>query len=690
MENNPHSSNGQPGKGQEHTLKPDETAAYQLPGPSDTSPSQYPYMPTEYGQYIPPVYPGMQWSKQKKKRTALAVILICTAAALAAALAAVFLWVLMTAISPAVTVGRPEPILYEKDGNVFLANGDSTVGIDDVYFIDADYGKYINGLYSYDNRYFFYMANVDKKTGAGDLMRVSADARGKPQKAADGVCTAKVSGDGAKVLFVSDVHNGFGKLYACIPGEEPLPVSGSVMPEWWTFGFSPNGEYIFYITKSPDGCYTLYVKAFSGKAAKIKESDIPLTYAVVDNGGRLLFELYDESSCEYTLYLYTKDGGINKVGTDAYIELMFGSCDDLLYASGTALYYRAPGEDKQRLSRQYCDIALAPYFGSDPSFVPEKRFLLAEFETDIYSKRVTLYEQEAGKDKIKITRADSFSYQVDPWFTWVAFDRGKTSYLVHKENGKWGEPKEISKGRICSNFDLSGQYYYYIEPQNEESYTGDLYRYSLRTGENELLMYDIADYYLTNHAVFARTTEDELYHVDSKDDKKKLMDNIDTVYSTNGGLMAVTYTEAYDIFFLPAKTGDAKAVCHDANGLLYVNYFIEYTDTSKADYDIETALFELYQDAQYYLDIVSGTFAMPSYVPYRDWMQCIVFAESFIGKAGLLADTAKMFSDFYYGYQNFDYWYYEELGSAMEAYYGRLAIDYFTNAIEAYKWYAVH
>jgi len=130
---------------------------------------------------------------------------------------------------------EPQPLVYQKnaqDEGLFVAKGEKTVKLEGAYYPLIGEETTFNGTFSYDYRYLYYLADVDGKTGEGNLMVVDLDAETLvPERIVESVCFARISRDGKGVLFLKNYNVGYGDLYWCEVGGEPMFVDSSVYEE---------------------------------------------------------------------------------------------------------------------------------------------------------------------------------------------------------------------------------------------------------------------------------------------------------------------------------------------------------------------------------------------------------------------------------------------------------------------------
>ena len=561
--------------------------------------------------------------QNKKGKTSLIIGIVAGAVALAAIIVVLVLFVFTpNAGSGSVAEVRdPMPMFYMEDDDVYLASGMDTVELEGAAITEGDYVSYINGMASFDRRYVYYLAEVDEETGAGKLMAVDLKGDLKPQEVADDVCAAKIAPYGKYYLYLTDIEDGVGSLYYGELGKEADKVSNDV-PEG-EYELSPDGKSYYYIKQMSDDedlSFAIYAALNGEEPAKVDEGeagkgDFISSVFVLDSGEVVYeFETMDEDTYEYSSTLYVfKDGDRDKIATDSSIREMFGDSDDMLYSEDRTLYYKAPGEDKERISQDYNWVMFPPYFGADINYVNDKHFLLIEddaTEDDPYPDQVTLYEVQVGEDPIKITKADSWGYQLNSDFKWVSFQRDGETYLCYKDKDGWSDRIHVCDSAIKVAFDMSGKYLYYLESYDEDDDYGDLYRYALsdKTEEGELMQYDVNFFDLMDDVVYTRNTDDEIYRVESKEEKTLLFDE-ETVGADMAPDGIYVYVEAkeYDIYFVPVNGEDSETICLDAQEVLFLDGEITHNFTPPMPEDVVEMMREIYADTIYFQDIINKT-----------------------------------------------------------------------------------
>ena len=476
---------------------------------------------------------GVASPPQKQGKTSMIIGIIVGVVALAAIIVVLVMFVFSPNSGSIAEVRDPAPLFYMEDDDIYMAVGADSVELEDAAITDNGYGTYINGMMSIDRRYVYYLADVDEETGAGKLLMIDTKGSMDPEIMAEDVCEARISLSGEYFLYLTDIEDNVGTLYYCKMGGEAEKVSSDVASG--EYELSPKGRHYYYTKLTSDGedmSFAVYaaldgdepVKVDDGEAGK---GDI-ISHANVTDDGEFVYEYerMDEDTYEYdtTVYIFS-DGDRDKIASDASVEMTFGSAYDMLYSEDRTLYYKAPGEDKQRLSKDFESAAFPPYYGSDLDFEYDKRFLLVESDEDD-DDQVTLYEMEIGQEPVKITKADSWGYRINTDFSWISFTRDGELYLCYKDKDGWSDRIQVCENALLSGFDMAGKYFYYIESYDEDDKYGDLYRYALspKTEEAEMLQYDVQYFDLMDDVAYTYTTDDELYRVDNEDDKTMLFD----------------------------------------------------------------------------------------------------------------------------------------------------------------------
>ena len=602
------------------------------------------------------------------------------------------------AVAVLAEVRDPAPLFYMEDDDIYLASGTETRQLDKADVIVEGYGSYINGMMSYDRRYVYYLAEVDTDSGAGKLMVIDTKGDMEPAVVAEGVCAAKISSNGNYFLYMTDIEDEVGTLYYGGLGGEADKVSGDV--EVGAYDLSPDGQNYYFTRRTSDDedmAFAIYAAINGDEPVKIEDGEAgngdSMYYVVVLDNGSILytFDTMDEDTYEYdsTLYMY-QDGDRDKVASNAQLEMMFESSGDILYSEDRTLYYLAAGEEKERISKDFNSVLFSPYYGSDAAYEYDQHFLLVEDDADdedSYADEVTLYEMEIGKDPVKITKADSWGYSINNDFTWISFTRDGETYLCYKEKDGWSERIQICDNALVSGFDVAGKYFYYIEAYDDTDDYGDLYRFALssKTEDAELMQYDVSYYALMDDVVYTRTTDDELYRVDSKDDKTLLYDE-EVVFADMApdGIYLAVEAKDYDIYFIPVNGGESVTLCFDAQDIVYLNGEITHHFTPPLPDEVAGMLSEAYEDAVYFMDIINETSNSTMTEAHRYYDETLDVLEGYLDMEDVGEEAMSMINAFYWGYYYIGEYAYATMGSDEAQDAIDSLNDYFEEAFEKY------
>jgi hypothetical protein len=653
------------------------------------------------GNVAPPdgqAYP-QQMPPQKKRNTSLIIGIIVGVVALAAIIVVLVLFVFTPGGGGgSAEVRDPAPLFYMEDDDIFIASGTETLQLDDADVIDEGYGPYINGMMSYDCRYVYYLAEVDADSGAGKLMAMDVKGDMEPTLVAEGVCAAKISSNGKRYLYVADVEDEIGTLYYGELGGEADKISGDVIVG--EYDMSPDGSHYYFTKRTSDDedmAFAIYAASKGKEPVKMEDGeqgkgDNVYRVIVLDDGSILYsYETMDEETYEYdtTLYLYA-DGDRDKIASDASLEMMFESSGDILYSEERTLYYLSGGEEKERISKDFNSLLFPPYFGGDAAHEYDKHFLLVEDDADdedSYSDEVTLYEMEIGKDPVKITKADAWGYQINGDFSWISFTRDGETYLCYKEKDGWSERIKVCDNALDSGFDMAGKYFYYIEAYDESDSYGDLYRFELssRTEEAELMQYDVNFYELMDDVAYTRTTDDEIYRVNSRDDKTLLFDEkvVFANMAPNGMYLAMEAKD-YDIYYVPANGDESVTLCFDAQEIVYLNGVITHHFTPPLPDEVAGMLSEAYDDAVYFMDLINETSNSTMADSHRYYDETLDILEGYLDMEDVGEEAMALISDFYWGYYYIGEYAYATLGSVESQDATDSLNEYFAQAFEKY------
>ena len=636
---------------------------------------------------------GMAPPQKKQANTSLIIGIIVGVVALAA----IAVMLVMFVFSPnggSSALRDPEPLFYMEDDDIYMAVGAETIELEDAALSDSGYGSSINGMMSFDRRYVYYLADVDDESGVGKLMVVDTKGSLDPEIVAEDVCEAVISLGGGHFLYLADIEDEIGTLYYCKMGGEAEKISSDVVSG--QYGLSPNGRKYYFVKRMSDDedeAFTVYAALGGGEPDKVDdgeagEGDV-ISLATVTDDGEFIYEFgsMDDETYEYdtTLYVYA-DGDRDKIASDATIKETFGSASDILYSEDRTLYYKAPGEDKERLSKDFDGVVFPPYYGSDPNYEHDKHFLLVESDED-ENDQVTLYEMRIGQEPVKITKADRWGYSINADFSWVSFQRDGELYLCYKDGNDWSDRIEVCENVLSFGFDMSGKYLYYIESYDEDDDYGDLYRYTLssRTDEAQMLQYDVQGFQLVDNILYTNTADDEIFRVESEDDKTLLFDE-ETLGggAAPDGLYLVVEAKDYDIYYVPADGSESEAICFDAQDVLYLDGIISHNFTPPISDELAQTMREVYEDTVYFMDAINNTNNSTMSEYHQSYQDTLQMLNSMRESKEISDKVLAMIDDFYWGYYYIAEYAETQDGSAEE----QEAIDqlngYFEDAFDKY------
>lgn len=535
----------------------------------------------------PPIKPYIPPETETKKTSKGLIIGVAAGFVIIAAIVLVLVLVVFPAFGSGAQASEPLPLLYIEDDEVYLAVGTRTVELKDAAVVDGDE---INSQISYDGRYFIYIADVDEETGAGDLMMIDLKGDLKPRTIEKEVCAAKMSAFGDNIVFFRDIEDGDGTLYYAKTGQKAKEIEDDVIID--DYKISADGGSFYYFTRSGEDTRELYLCVKGADPERVMEFSGDKGESIyvrnLTDEGALIYEYTEDSDSK--LYVF-KNGEDEKIASDATIEIAFDpEYRKLLYSDGDSLYYKVNGESKDRVSKDFYDLRL-PYYRSaltvDYNYryeawyglnsVFDTHFLLVENDED--AEEATLYEIRIGTEPIEITEADTWSYSISPDFKWISFERDGELCLTYKDRKGWSDRIEICEYSMGAVFNENSRYLYYIDisDRDKDDY-GDLYRYELTAGDHEpeLLQYDVEGFTLYNGAVFALTTDGELYRLYSKEDRKLICDE-DYIGGTPAPNGVYVFTEAndYDIYYVN-MSGENEEVCFDASAILDIGSEINH------------------------------------------------------------------------------------------------------------------
>lgn len=582
----------------------------------------------------------------------------------------------------------PQPLLYLQDDEAYLAVGSRTVELEGAVVMDSEYGyDKVNSQISFDNRYFIYLANVEEDTGAGDLMLIDLKGDLEPERIEEEVCSASLSDLGNYIMFFKDIEDGVGTLYHGKVGEEAEEIAYNVLP--LDFAMSSNGKNFYYNAQQNDDTWGMYICKNGEEPEKVKEADFANGEIIdglnITDAGVFLFS-YEEDG-QRKIYTY-ENGDEEKYAGDIFMEMVIDAEKyEMIYSEGDSLYYKTMGEDKERITNNLHGIMYDYYFGPDPYHVYEPHFLLAESKGEDDSGEVTLFEIEVGGEPIEIADADTWSYSVNSDFKWVSFKRDNKLFLVNKMGNEWGDRIELCEYSRQPNFGDNGKYFYYIELNDPTDEYGDLYRFELNSAKNEpeLMQYDVSGYYMCSGSIVTRANDDEIYRVDSKDDKKLLFDEkiYDLDYAPNG-LYLYTKANNYDIFYITLD-GEEEEVCYDATNFLKIDTYITHNVVETVPKDMIDDLSKLYQDVKFIQAVLSGDDVPSDISTYKELGQHLTDLRRFVERDDLGDEALAMVLNYYYGFEQLKEYFGTDEGSDEERQAVEAMNKYFDKAGELFE-----
>lgn len=495
-----------------------------------------------------------------------------------------------TATDEDISPAAPEPFVYVKDGQVYMASSENTKYLGGYKDMAGCYS--LQTALSGDKRYLFYLTGYDVYKGSGTLMRIATDAITAPLKVAENVCAVKISNDGKRALYYTDMKGSTGNLYLWREGKSQL-VAESVTDS----AISPRSKYVSYIVDSGNE-QKFYLKKENSEAVLVKT--IPSTPAskqferdriqvsTLDDKGAQLYSLVPKGQNSGPVYLYTSGGNTEELG-DKTIEAMFGSLDDIMYSEWVTggvnnkhiLYYKGPGMKPVTLSDKLSHME----FADKDITENDKRFLLAESVSDA-SLGAKLYEQYINGNKTFIADTDG-SILVNSRFDCIAYEREEGLYVSTKTDKGWTE-KFLSKfeydegnnSSLREEFDKSGEYLYYYDDQNN----GPLFRYSARTGQIIKIIDEPQNFFALKESSYV-TANGTAYRINGDGTPEKIGTGIIEIRQTNGGIYLLTDDFNGKIVFLADNTDKGNTIDSFASrGYISNNFSYAYTGNEISGY----------------------------------------------------------------------------------------------------------
>lgn len=469
-------------------------------------------------------------------------------------------------------IKAPEPLVYKTQEGFFITNGQFEVALPGASNDEeVEYDHDIRGGSCRDQGYYFYFKDYDEKSDSGMLMRVNMMRSEAPVHVADDVYAYALSRDGQRVLYCK----GPGGLYLWKHGGGTAEVADNVLSG--RFGFSPDGLNIYYIEEDEQGQH-LYIQMGDEPAKMIafqpagRELSISYFTPPLSNNGTMIYHIYDtggESNSyihRFTnsqLLVYTPDGQTALLDPATEVLKMYGP-DDFVYRSEQGIFYKAPGHAPQMLW---------PDGDEWLRFRAYKRFVLEV--KDETSGEYTAYEYEIGKDMVELVRSNGYIWamEMDDSYTWFLYEEDGQTCIRQKQDGAWQAPVLLSDEPLYESehfwgrwFDSQGEFLYFMTCKDERSDPVKLHRFSLKTGETELLMEHYGVFFMAGDAAFA-TKEGVCYRLDGE--KRKIAENVWSVEPALGGALIVlrhslgSREETYDIIFYNTQTEAMRTIAED-------------------------------------------------------------------------------------------------------------------------------
>lgn len=479
-------------------------------------------------------------------------------AVLAAALIA-----LVLCVKPGAEEPRPDPVLFREDGEAYLAAGYTAIRLNDAVILDDYIGdtSWLDAMVSYDKNTLYYMADVNSN-GECDIMRIALwDENAESVRIAQDVYQAEISRDGARILYVTNGEDGEYELCICTPGGEPEEIADSVSP--YNFGFSPNGQWIYYITTDGGIEQELMLYA-NGKNIEVAEYDEGISsFIYLDDSGRMLYSIFGDQE---TLYLY-EDGDTERVARDIEnVEAVFTRADEFLYETeDDALYSYIQGDD-ERVSDEFYWARFAPT-GVYDSASEDKHFLLVEGDSDDRQ----LFEMSLPGEPVEIGKADGTSI-IDRNFRYCVYEWDGTLYLSAKSGSGWSEGEEVCQYPIMYWFDSSGTVLYYIEADHASDEAGEFCGLDLSSRKTEQLMDGVSRFLVSGGQAYAVTDDGDAYRV-SGGDAERIGEDVAYLFDAEGGVYL--WSESSGIYYCSGS--DSERLSRDAE-LLWYTYSLTRAD----------------------------------------------------------------------------------------------------------------
>lgn len=409
-----------------------------------------------------------------------------------------------------------EPILFVKDDSVYVISGSSAIELKGAGVMDYDEDFCLEGMLSEDNRYLYYLSDVNEDD-CGKLQMVETQPLSAPAKIADNVYNARLSADGSTLLYAADIKLDIGKLYRRNIGGESTLVAESVHGDY--YGTSQNGEYIYYLVKEEQGQmdkYVLYMQYGAQDAVALGDlsssnPDDMIAHVTIDADGTILYCLSTKINSVADIYI-KKPGEAAVAADKGRIKETVNGAEEFFYIKEGELYYKAPGCDSVKAGKWNDNICVQPYYGMNPNHVYESRFLLDSAKDGAHSLTELLCD---GSTSV-IVQGNFKDYEINVGFTCLAYEQDGALYTVHKKDGQWGAPEKRCDNPKNYFFDDAGVMLYYIALDKPDDEDGAVYRLALRSGKASLIQRNVFSLWTRENIPHTLTGDYGGYRIDGR------------------------------------------------------------------------------------------------------------------------------------------------------------------------------
>lgn len=546
----------------------------------------------------------------------------------------------------------PMPVFIQKGDDIYLGLRDQALLLGEVNVYRDRWDATVNTDISHDFRDLYYLVDVNSQ-GYGDLMYVDVK-QGKPEVIANDVSTAVVSADGKRVLYMTEVAEGAGTLYLYKTGCEAEEIAESV--DFKEFGFSPNGENLFYVQQSGTSAYTykLFLKVGKSKAIKVDEVSAPeydsySCHAELFDDGRLVYSLYNYEDLDKDLPIYqaAPDGTTKRVASNGRVEFCVG--DGSVCSDERELFYCDASGECSKLSGKYT-FAL-PVWSSEGEQLADRFMLLEDnaTESDPFPETVTYYDQNINGEREKVCEADRLSEHINGSFTRMVYSCKERSYATQRnEDGKWSEPEELCKSAQRISFTDDEQYVYYLDYGSSDEY-GELMRFDFVNLSKESIYKYVTDYEQFNGGVYISTRDGEAYLLrDGKEAEQISVDGADTITDTVGGVYIICGDKEKDMHYVRFGSTEPVTVLEDADKMRYGSGRVKFDMPLPSD--AARILREMYEDALLILDMQNKTNKAVTDDLHRYHTETKDLAKEMRNRPDVPSDVRYIFSNIYLGF----------------------------------------